>query len=289
MSDNKTMDQADAILAIDTVDFDLGTAVHAAFDSVELSSESMEHIRTRLYGPNATSGVTRARQVPRRRNIAAVLLAAALLAMSSVAYALSAGYLVNDKGETYGSVVDMGENGNIAVKPIEPDLQAAIATNGRNGYIREAERRAAIDELHQKDADVLCQEQATALRDTARQLFGIDVIDESVALEYIYEHRSAEKRASVEELLRQNISENVTDAMEAGMIDLNQLDERVSREIQSYHFGEKAFVDGGNGIELSYEAVELVLQKTREATAIVVPVYESDGETVIGEYAGSVM
>lgn len=195
-------------------------------------------------------------------------------------------YSVNSAGESYGSVYELD---NTEAGGKGPDLQAATATNGACGYIRVAEGEALLDKMRARanfDNDGLLHERATMLQEAAWDLFGFDALDYDVALDFVCKHNCRELKAAAENDMRENLALNTHCASEDGRVDFNNLSNRVSRALQDEHLGEDAFIDG---YEVAPEVVTLVYYLARERTLLTIPVYESDGITIIGEFPINVM
>lgn len=195
-------------------------------------------------------------------------------------------YAVNVAGETFGSVYEF-DNADAGRK--SPDLQAATATNGANGYIRVSEGEALLDKMRAHadlDNDGLCKEQAMELQQAAKDLFGFEALDYDIALNFVYEHGCRELRIVAEDAMRDNLSHNIQLAFGSSQVDFDALSNRISKELQDRHLGKNAFSDGDR---VTSEVVALIYDLARERTQLTIPVYESDGVTVIGEFPITVM
>lgn len=156
---------------------------------------------------------------------------------------------VNASGETYGSITDAAKTGQ------ELDLVLVMATNGKEGYVRQADLSKA--------------ERAA---DGARTASDLMAEREQLALStFIKEWNAMAPRESA----------------------IGEHEAKVLLETYTYFYGTKAestekaaalSAVTSMSEERRAEMTETAYQKAQEATMAYIPVYESDGKTVVGQF-----
>lgn len=222
---------------------------------------------------------------------------AATLALDQVASAeQELPYQTNEQGQTYGTSGNP-ETGEVYATP--PDLRAATATNGASGYISNAEGEAAIDRWRAMDGTELTNEQGAALAEAARERFGVDVVTDEAATAYIRTRQSSPGSNEPEKTLEASIASTFVDKAKAGEIAPSQITKLQQSGLVSwngregFHLFEPSASEVAQAAEngsltasgmISDETISDIVQAAREKTAARIPVYTSDGKTVVGEF-----
>ncbi|MFF3066196.1 hypothetical protein ACFVQ3_16775 [Oerskovia sp. NPDC057915] len=206
-------------------------------------------------------------RVARRRRPILVVAVAALLATgcqadpSSVSQQAPLDLATNAAGLTYGSA--MGASG----RDEEPDLIRVEATNGEEGYVLK-------EDLYGGDAEPTTPEEAVAYqvaRETAAVTAAYAVLDERLGTSTDV---SVLDTASVDALLM-----DVRTALAGGTLATAGAD-LLDSLLTAGNGGE---VSRPTGLDVPPLLTEVVTAADR-ATVRVVPVYESDGVTLVGEF-----
>lgn len=162
---------------------------------------------------------------------------------------------VNDKGQTFGVRGDLPGS-------VDPDLILVAATNGETGYVLKTE----LDEATRAN---LSPEEAIALQETYEAV-AAEMLRFSLSEEVVGGELSLEGAREIIQKMQ------VGDTPE---IDFDSIaEEAVGDYVATARSGiDRTTLPSGKTIEDKY--AEVVAQ-----TTVFIPVYESDGETVIGEY-----
>lgn len=190
-----------------------------------------------------------------------VLVMTAMLAWSSQASATAPpshllqekSYPVNEEGLTYGSIADAPSD------TCEPDLIEAVATNGKEGYVRNSELAVASHEYEPADQAMKAQEARTQKAAALMQKELNDRVRQDA-------FELADAKAILEDV--PVLAEQVGDdgcAMLSAEMDVPELQQLTADDLLE-----------------CYLAVD-------EATTCYIPVYLADGKTVIGEFPVSQM
>lgn len=173
------------------------------------------------------------------------------------------------------------------------DMLPATATNGNNGYLSRSAIDGAVYAMWSavaKDGNQLRHIQAKALQDAAQDLFGCEALSEDAAMSFIREHANLRHKQRAWQTLRTSLSENIAAAIETGVIKRDELDLAISQELRDNHLEGPVFTEGLECFEISDEVAMLVYQKaSHEHLGLKLPVYDSDGKTVVGEFVLTVM
>lgn len=195
----------------------------------------------------------------------------------------------NGKGDKREPESNAPDDGEIA----EPDMLPATATNGNNGYLF----RSAIDSavyamwsVVAKDDNGLHHTQVGALQNAAQDLFGCDALSEEAAMTFVCEHANLRHKNHAWQTLKSSLSENVAAAIEAGVIGRDELASVIAQELSDSHFEGAVFAGGSESFEISDKVAMLVYWKaSHEGLGLKLPVYDSDGKTVVGDFVLTVM
>jgi hypothetical protein len=171
-------------------------------------------------------------------------------------------YPTNAAGQTYGSAMDASSPGD------EPDLIAVLATNGREGY-------ALKEQFNQEGTQPSSPEEAVAVqsehdRDQAEAFYG--VLAEAFDLDADISDVDPVAAADVLFGAQVGLYDGSLNAETAGGL-INQALDLVGVSAEQCD-------DGPECAQILTEAVGAA----EEVLRVVIPVYESDGHTVIGEF-----
>lgn len=162
---------------------------------------------------------------------------------------------VNEKGQTFGIRGDL-------LGSEDPDLILVAATNGKTGYVLKTE----LDEATRAN---LSPEEAFALQETY-EAFAADMLRVSLSEEVTGGELSL---AGATEII-QKLQMGDTPEIDYESIAEEAVDDYVATARSGI---DRSTLPSGDTIEEEY--AEIVAQ-----TTVFIPVYESDGDTVIGEY-----
>ena len=201
------------------------------------------------------------KQLTQKIDIKSLLLSLVLICTLAVVYVISvmpaaqvhgdstnSHYAVNENGQTYGTT------GNAQSYETEPDLIAALATNGQEGYVYKTDLYAAeghatspehaVELMHYKAGRC-----ADAFINTIKDLTGADLSENRDAIvEYM--------------LYNSGIFGQMNTIPTEHIVDLKQI----------------------IPVEVGNQGLALAMESARMANVTVIPVYLSDGETIIGEF-----
>lgn len=204
-------------------------------------------------------------------------------------------YGVNQNGQTYGSAFNP-----VTKQPneVEPDLRAVQASNGKRGYVYTSELNGVIDSLSSmSDGEYrsLHEAQAQELVKASGEVLGVEALSEQGALAYLSDSKIAEKMTEAETNACNEMSASLAASVSANPSLLTALAD----------LEEQGIVEAPDGVTLAAVASDVsetevlepsalpnvtvpestmyeIANRARQATAIQLTVYESDGETAIG-------
>ncbi len=223
---------------------------------------------------------------------AATVLALFFAAQAGALDTLS--YGVNQNGQTYGSAF------NPATKQpntVEPDLRAVQASNGKRGYVYTEELNGVLDGLRSMSDEEyrsLHEAQAQELMKASEEVLGFEALSKQGALEYLSDSKIAEKMAEAEANACDELAVSLAAKISADpsmLYSLANLEERGIVEASGMKLADEvsAAAEGGAGEPKTLPAVTVpestmyeIANRARQATAIQLTVYESDGETPVG-------
>lgn len=206
-------------------------------------------------------------------------------------------YGVNARGQTYGPAINP-----VTKQPnaIEPDLRAVQASNGERGYVYTSELNGVLNRLRSMSDEeyrVLRDEQAQELVEASEQVLGIKALSEQGAVECLSNIKIAENMKDAEasacsemssainaEVSRDpSMASTVTALNESGVVEVYGAAAAESGADCSVVKDSDRSQLGVNGeIAVPESTMYEIANIAREATAIQLTVYESDGETVVG-------
>lgn len=248
----------------------------------------------------------RAKRVATALALACVLVTALALCDTALGKKPTA-YETNARGETYGFAVD--ERGNALAAP--PDLIAAIATNGERGYLRADEYHAAQDEQRRSLSDeefrVYAETRQNALKQAFSEYLGCDLLSTDAAAECLGAKETSGGMERAAALASEELSLSLTEAVRSGTLPAEDAQVLLQGELVSLSLPAAAPAPlKAQAGELSAQQLETavkaegarfkvaigkdtfereILPLAQAKTATMLPVYASDGVTVIGEFA----
>lgn len=207
-------------------------------------------------------------------------------------------YGVNARGQTYGPAINP-----VTKQPnaIEPDLRAVQASNGERGYVYTSELNGVLNRLRSMSDEeyrALRDEQAQELVEASEQVLGIKALSEQGAAEYLTNIKIAESMKDAEasacsemssainaEVSRDpSMASTVAALNESGIVEVQ--DVSIAAESGADYFAVKDSDRSQLGVNGEIAVPESTMYEianiAREATAIQLTVYKSDGETAVG-------
>ncbi len=214
---------------------------------------------------------------------------------------------VGDDGQTYGVPYE-GSDGLIVM----PDMTRVRATNGNFGFISNAEMQSAIldyatsEEEKTQSIRNTASKRAPALASATSQYFGVDLVDASELEEcsqlLYWENGLAHASAAYSEVTCAALAK----AINEGMLEQDVALELIEASFQTQSSDVNANESGSNETALeratavidnrasqSVTASQVVVSQdmfneiyeiAKNQLAVSIPVYASDGVTVVGEY-----
>lgn len=199
---------------------------------------------------------------------------------------------VNEYGQTYGSELAGDPNTGEGV----PDLISVMASNGKDGYMYFSD----VQKIYQRDFTVTPEELeitapqkeeaiAKALNELITDKYGCELISTEELLE-INKNRSSmggaaaayqEAQAKVVARVESNKDVNGKAIVEVTKrSNVNLKDEAISK------LASNANIDAAGSAQKLLDQVtyDILYQQARDTTGVPIPVYLSDGRTLIGEY-----
>lgn len=198
---------------------------------------------------------------------------------------------VNEYGQTYGSELAGDPNTGEGV----PELISVMATNGKDGYMYFSD----VQKIYQRDFTVTPEELevtapqkeeaiAKALNELITDKYGCELISTEELLE-INKNRSSmggaasayhQAQAKVVSRVEANMDVNGKAIVEATKRSANLKDEAISK------LASNANIDASGSAQklLDQATYDILYQQARDTTGVPIPVYLSDGRTLIGEY-----
>lgn len=179
--------------------------------------------------------------------IAGIALAVVMGSSGRQANALSGLAMENEQGLTYGIMAD-------SIRSEEPfDLVAAVATNGKEGYVLSADLDQAVQN------DVTNPEEAVAYMKN-REDVGVAILSAEL---------NSDNGASMLSDDRDVLSQLWSEIQQSG------LEAALSKE---------ASLMSNSAVQIDGETIGSIRVELNKALAVSIPVYEEDGQTIIGEF-----
>lgn len=220
--------------------------------------------------------------------------------------------IVGEDGKVYGI-----PHTNAYDEFVMPDMVKVRATNGTYGYIDNVAQAFAVlgypdsQEEMMEAIDDNTELKANALREAFFECYGVDLLNSGDAHEIVSIAAKQNGRENARVALVESTNAGLLEALQAGRIESTKAaslivhslqnadqveaspiaDERVAKLDAAEEFlaNQGAASLGKEDIEIDAEAFSDLYRIAQEKTAVAVPVYAIDGETVVGEYMINMM
>lgn len=239
--------------------------------------------------PRKGSGAARARLI--LTSMTALALTCVFFVQAGAVDLVS--YAINQDGRTYGPAVNP-----LTKTPCEtePDLRAVRASNGESGYVHTSELNATLDRLRSMSNDELLEMksvQADALVEESQKILGFPALGHDDALAYLkhsemsamMEQADEDALAAIEDSAARRIAEGSLSSDALGALASQGIIEAETAASLSARTADAARIDIGEArslVSVPDSVLRDITSAAREATAIQLTVYESDGATEVG-------
>lgn len=184
---------------------------------------------------------------------AILLLALLLLTGNAVAYGPNANLPTNESGQTIGTMEDVVETG------AEPDLVAAVATNGRYGYVQSSELREAEHKYAASNP-----EEAVSIMDDREQK-AIQILSKHLGTADDVQTLSGTEESTYAQIWNDIETVGLETALEASLSDPSS-------------------DTAAKSLAPNQTTIENIRNDLNDAFAEEINVYDADGTTIIGSF-----
>lgn len=195
----------------------------------------------------------------------------------------SSDYFIGADGQSYGVPVE-GDEGIIAM----PDMVRVKATNGEIGYVSPDEMTNAFfegavaqDEIEAVLAS-LADKKAQALTNAANQCFGFEVLAYDEAYEMGNLLVQANGMLKAKDAMQGVAAQRIAVALEEGVISSARANEIATMAMDVEGDSDELLLSGD--FTINEQLFASIYKEAQKDVRVEVPVYASDGSTVVGVY-----
>lgn len=195
----------------------------------------------------------------------------------------SSDYFIGADGQSYGVPIEDDE-GVIAM----PDMVRVKATNGEIGYVSPDEMTSAFFEgaVEQDEIETvlasLADKKARALTNAANQRFGFEVLTYDEAYEIGNLLVQANGMLNAKDAMQGVASRRIAVALEEGVISSAKANEIATMSMDAEDNSGELLLSGG--FTISEQLFASIYKEAQKDVSVEVPVYASDGSTIVGVY-----